>query len=106
MFGAAPKAAAQSGVEIMLRSMGLAPALDAMKLMIEQGALEKILKFSEDLERLQKSIDQINEGLVALKREKDNVGRIELDIEPRSGPRLLNRDAGYHFGNSVSSGTD
>ena len=43
---------AASGMELMLRSLGLGQALEGVKVLVEQGALEKILKFSDEIHLL------------------------------------------------------
>jgi|SRR5215469_9377187 len=68
---------AQSGIEMMLRSMGLSEVLDMAKHLAEQKTLEKILKFGDDLERLQATVTRI-ETLLSNAR----------GVEPYSGPQL------------------
>jgi len=54
---------AASGMEMMLRSMGLASVLDAAKALAQSGAVQKIMKFADDLEGTN---EQLNERLARI----------------------------------------
>lgn len=88
---------AQSGMEIMLRSMGLGQALDAIKMLIEQGALDKIMKFADDVEKLQRSVDELRAQIEAMRgdhaRETQGIERGDFVAGPDADDRERQRDA-------------
>lgn len=52
-----------SGLEMMLRNMGLASVLDAAKTLAESGAVQKIILFADQLEELNGRLDRIEATL-------------------------------------------
>lgn len=57
------QASGQSGVEMMLRNMGLGSVLDAAKQLAESGAVEKIIQFADDAENIRNDLAQIKDAL-------------------------------------------
>lgn len=76
----------QSGIEMMLRRMGLASVLDAAKQLAESGAVQKIIQFADDAEELRNEIADIKRQqgeILALLAGRQDPGVIE------GPPRLL-----------------
>lgn len=69
MFGS-DKKPAQSGAEIMLRSLGLGEIIDVAKSMAESGVFEKIVLFAETAEEIKKQLTRVEEKLDALVQSK------------------------------------
>lgn len=59
------KAPKISGTEMMLRSMGLGEVLDMAKSLAAQGTLDKVLKFANDLDKLNATLARIEATLAA-----------------------------------------
>lgn len=57
MFGT-QKDGGVSGMEMMLKSLGFGPALEAMKQMATNGTLEKIVEFSEKADKILKAVER------------------------------------------------
>lgn len=53
----------QSGMEMMLRSMGMGDALDAAKALATDGTIQKIIKFADDTDALLAEMRKTNERL-------------------------------------------
>lgn len=64
-----PKKPAASGMEMMFRSLGLGDAIESIKMMVESGALDKILAFADDAHELQRII-KMQSSLIALQAEQ------------------------------------
>lgn len=90
MFGSkdAPKA---SGMEIMLKSMGMGEVIEAAKALANAGTLEKILKFADEVEG-------INEKLAII---LDKLDRLE------GGGRVVERagKVGEQHGDEFAAGS-
>jgi len=52
-----------SGAELMLRSLGMGEILEAAKALANAGTLEKILKFADAVDPINKKLDLIYEEL-------------------------------------------
>lgn len=72
----------QSGVEMMLRSMGLGEAIDATKTLIESGAIKDFLEFVRDVKGLRRDIAD-------MRREIGELKHGERSLEPGSGSRPI-----------------
>lgn len=85
MFGQNRKPAV-SGVEMMLRSMGLGEAIDATKTLIESGAIKDFLEFVRDLKGLRADIACMRREIAELKYEREIRGELR-SLAAGSGPR-------------------
>lgn len=66
-----------SGLEAMLRSMGLGEIIEAAKVLASNGTVEKILKFADSVDELNKKLDGQQWLLIALAKQMDiDVGQI------------------------------
>lgn len=83
MFGQNRKPAT-SGVEMMLRSMGLGEAIDATKTLIESGAIKDFLEFVRDLKGLRHDIACMRRELAELKYERDKTANESIRGELRA----------------------
>ena len=54
---------AQSGMEIMFRSMGLGQVLDMAKSLADKGVADKLVKFADDLDDMKSKVDEIHKEL-------------------------------------------
>jgi hypothetical protein len=89
-----------SGPEMLLRSLGLGEGMDQIKKLVDQGALEKILAFANNLQALQDKIDLQNDLLQALLRKAN-----ERNLEPCAGSQFCNDErepVAIAFDNSTS----
>lgn len=79
----APKAVGNSGLEMMLKSMGLGEVIEVAQKLASQGTIEKVLKFADGLEELNGRLARI-EALL-----ERPAGEYELDPDSDdSGPEL------------------
>lgn len=73
-----------TGAEILLKSMGLGDAMAGVKALIDSGALQRIVKFSDEVEAMRATLARIE-------------GRLNGGIETCSHcGRDINRDGGNH----------
>lgn len=120
MFGQKPDKPAMSGMEVMLRSMGLGEALDGVKELAQNGTLAKIVAFAERAEGIEQELREIKDAIRNLARESGAPGRA-AGTEPGPSPadggpvkpfsRLVDGSAGsqpdgghVHTGGSASPG--
>jgi hypothetical protein len=91
----------QSGMEFMLRSMGLGQVLDMAKQLAENGTFDKVLKFADQMEAMQAKLEAIYEEI---KWHNSGPG---IEPGPGSGLRSLPReiDTSGHGGTAGRSGT-
>ena len=67
MFGQTGVQKQANGMEIMLRSMGLSQVVEAAQQLASSGAIERILKFSNE-------VGEINDTLRHMQRQLDAIG--------------------------------
>lgn len=120
MFGAKPDKPAMSGMEVMLRSMGLGDALDGVKELAQNGTLAKIVAFAERAEGIERELREIKGAIRKLAGESGSPGGA-ANSEPGSGaadggpvkpfPRLVDGSPGsqpngghVHAGGGASPG--
>jgi hypothetical protein len=93
MFGAKDGTPKPSGMEIMLKSMGMGEVLDAAKHLANAGTLEKILKFADDAEGLTNEVRETNRLLRAvLERLEASGGQPRYSIAAGPNPDYCGPD--------------
>ena len=94
-----------SGMELMLRSMGLGQVSDAAKALVSSGAVEKIVRFSEEVEQINGRLANI-ERLLAARADPGPGGA--FGIAAGTGEPLAEqyRTAGGHGLRGVASRAD
>lgn len=97
----APKAPAASGVEIMLRSLGIGPVLDTLKTLAESGVFDKIVSFADSVERLEKKLDYQAELLERLLHERER-----KNVVSDSDPVVIVRGVEFNVRDFDKTGTD
>jgi len=75
---------ALNGFEIMLKSMGLGETIGEIKRLAESGAIQKIMMFADEIERIRLSVDRIERHLERLENERSTQPR--TDPPDRDGP--------------------
>lgn len=68
----APPAHKPSGVEMMLRSLGLGEVLNEIKHIVDTGALEEIVKFASEAKAIRETNEKLLAELAALRRILEN----------------------------------
>lgn len=94
-FGLPPKDVkpAMSGMETMLRSLGMGEMLDTAKQLAHDGTFQKIIEFAEKADKMQATLDRIEDRLNAMARPGSLPG---TEIEPGSSILGPHSDAGQH----------
>lgn len=83
MFGQKTDKPAPSGMEIMLRSMGLGEVLDMAKKLAEDGTLAKILAYADSAEKILAALERVEHELKRISPDHRVAG--EPGPEPGSG---------------------
>lgn len=74
MFGQKTDKPASSGMEIMLRSMGLGEVLDMAKKLAEDGTLAKILAYADSAEKILAALERVEHELKRISPPGDGSG--------------------------------
>jgi hypothetical protein len=84
LFGEKPKVPGpkMSGPELMLRNMGFGPVLDMAIKLAQDGTLDRILQFADDVPKIMQSLERIEATLARYDRD----GK----IKPYSSSELVN----------------
>ena len=94
-----------NGAEMMLNSLGLKPAIDAIKVMAENGTFAKIVAFADQVELMNAQLANLIERMGKLEKAIGETGEFDdAEFEPgsasvRSGNVV--RVAGYDGGNVI-----
>lgn len=94
-----------SGIELMLRSMGMGPLLEAAKHLAESGVLGKIAQFADGLEELNDRLARIERRLET-DTSPANVGLIEPGIREEQRPLEPNTNIGQANGSATGFAPD
>lgn len=91
MFQAKPAA---SGIEIMLKNIGLGPIIDMAQQLANEKTVEKILKFADGLDELNARLDRIERILKSHGELAPDDGNLEPGANP-GGPSGRVNGAGF-----------
>lgn len=72
-----------NGAEMMLNSLGLKPAIDAIKTMAENGTFSKIVAFADQVELMNAQLANLIERMGRLEKALGETGEFnDADFEP------------------------
>lgn len=74
-----------SGVEMMLRSLGLGEVMNEIKKLADSGALEEIAKFAAEAKKIRETNELILRELQALRGKLEETDDGRHSLEPGSG---------------------
>jgi hypothetical protein len=99
-----------TGIEMMLKSLGLGEVIGEMKKLADSGAVEKILAFAEGADMIVERLDNQTQAIEKLSLEIEalrNERSEQRSSERRSSPALLRAPSDDHrrtFGHDPSNG--